>query len=127
MADDRKPLSDAELSVLKVLWRLGPSPVRSVLDALPMRDWAYTTAKTILSRLEAKGYAERDRSEQPHLFRPMLGRDELVQGEMETLRSRVCDGQAGPLVRALVDPELLSRDELLRLRARLDELFEEEG
>lgn len=126
MTDDRKALSDTELSVLKVLWQLGPSPVRSVLKALPARDWAYTTAKTILSRLEEKGYVGRDRSGQPHIFGALVGRDDLIQDEIATLRSRVCDGEVGPLVRALVGRELFSREDLVRLRARLDEFFEEE-
>lgn len=127
MKGDRKPLSDAELSVLKLLWDLGPSPVRRILDAMSSRDWAYTTGNTILARLEEKGYVERDRSSQPHVYYPILGRKELVTYEMERIRSRICDGERAPLVHALVRGDSLSREDIEELRAHLDELLEEEG
>lgn len=126
MNRDRKPLSDAELSVLKLLWDLGPSPVRSILDAMPSRDWAYTTANTILVRLEEKGYVERDPSSQPHIYRPSVDRDELVTYEMERLRSRICNGERIPLLHALVRDSSLSTQDIRELRAHLDGLLEEE-
>lgn len=127
MKRDRKPLSDAELSVLKLLWDLGPSPVRKILDAMSSRDWAYTTGNTILARLEDKGYVETDRSSQPHIYRPILRRDELVKYEVERLRSRICDGEGVPLVQALVRGDSLSTEDIRELRAYLDELLEAGG
>ena len=38
--------TDAELSILRVLWERGPSTVRQVHDVLSVdRDFAYTTAR----------------------------------------------------------------------------------
>ncbi|HUF11505.1 MAG TPA: BlaI/MecI/CopY family transcriptional regulator [Longimicrobiales bacterium] len=123
MQDERRELSDAELEALKALWSIGPSQVREVMEALRAggRDWAYTTAKTILDRLEAKGYARRDRSEAAHIYHPTVTRDDLARLRVGELRAELYDGAAAPLVRALVEGGL-SPDEVRSLRASLDAL-----
>lgn len=119
MADERRELSDAELDTLKVLWMRGPSQVREVMDAQRERDWAYTTTKTVLDRLEAKGYVRRDRSGAAHVYHPTVTRDELARARVAELRDELFDGAAGELVRALVDGGLSEAD-VRALRARLD-------
>lgn len=123
MTDERRELSDAELETLKALWAIGPSQVREVMEALRAsdRDWAYTTTKTILDRLEAKGYARRDRSGAAHVYHPTFTRDDLARARVQELRADLYDGAAAPLVHALVDGAL-SEDEVRALRASLDAL-----
>ena len=123
MAEERKELSDAELETLKVLWASGPSQVRDVMEALRAedREWAYTTTKTILDRLEAKGYARRDRGGSAHVYHPTVTRDELARLRVAELREELFDGAAGALVRALVDGGL-TEDDVNALRASLDAL-----
>ena len=61
---DASSLGDNELDLLKMLWEHGPGTVRTVNEVLQRqgRRWAYTTVLTLLSRLEAKGYATSDKS-----------------------------------------------------------------
>src|SRR5262245_49028623 len=48
--------SDAEWKVLNALWREHPASARDLLDRLSAdTGWAYTTLKTILTRMEEKG------------------------------------------------------------------------
>jgi BlaI family penicillinase repressor len=52
--------TDAELAILRVLWRLGPSTVRQVQEALMrLQPTGYTTALKQLQIMAAKGLVDR--------------------------------------------------------------------
>ncbi len=123
MAAPLKSLSDGEQDALRALWELGPSQVRDVMDWLGSRDrdWAYTTTKTILDRLESKGYARRDRTESAHVYHATVTRDEVARRRVADVRDELFDGSAAPLVRALVEGGL-DEAEIRALRASLDAL-----
>jgi len=106
------------------LWDLEQATAREVLDALSAdgRTWAYTTAKTLLDRLEAKGYVTRDRRDLAHVFRPSVGREEYLRNQTRALRDELYRGQAAPFVHALLDGLDLSQAEIHELRTTLDEM-----
>lgn len=128
MARRQAPISDTELSVLKVLWRIGAGTVRDVEAGLPRRrqPLAYNTVLTLLSRLRDKGYVAVDRSGPAHVFRATMTRDEVIGHGLATLAARICDGTAGPLVHALVRGGRFSADEIAGFRKLLDELEPED-
>ena len=116
-------LSEAEIEVLKVLWDLGPSPVRAINRELAGRGrrWAYTTVSTLLLRLSTKGCVASDASEVPHVYRASVSRDELVGRRLREAADELCDGDAAPLVLALVQKHRFTAEELARFRRLLDE------
>lgn len=131
MADEasRRPITEAELDALKMLWELGPSPAGRIRVALAShgRDWAYTTTKTILDRLEEKGYVRRDRRETPHIYVPIMSAAGVARDRLGELRKELFDGRDLPLVRALLDGARLSSEAIAELRATLDSLESEGG
>lgn len=124
MSEGPKPISDAELDLLKVLWRLGPSTVRQVLDGLApgSRSWAYTTVQTLLTRLVQKGYITASRDGRAHIFAAAVKREDLLGRELREIADRVCDGEATPLVLALVGKNRFSKEDLKQFRELLDRL-----
>jgi predicted transcriptional regulator len=122
-------LSEAEVEVLKVLWDLGPSPVRAINRELSGRGrrWAYTTVSTLLLRLSTKGCVASDASEVPHVYRATVSRDELVGRRLREAADELCDGDAAPLVLALVQKHRFTDEELARFRRLLDEARAEPG
>jgi predicted transcriptional regulator len=115
-------LSEAEGEVLKVLWDKGPGTVRYINEVLEQRGrrWAYTTVATLLQRLASKGYIASDPSTVPHIYRALVTRDELLERRLQDAADELCDGQAVPLVLALVQNNHFSAAELARLRRLLD-------
>ena len=115
-------LSEAEREVLKVLWDHGPGTVRRINGVLEERGrrWAYTTVATLLQRLAVKGYVASDPSAVPHVYRALTTRDQLLERRLQDAANELCDGQAVPLVLALVQGNRFSREELARLRQLLD-------
>ena len=124
MPEKKAPHSDTELEVLKVLWELGSATVREINEVLKgrKRRWAYTTVLTLLTRLEAKGYVESDKSGFAHVFRPRVSREKLLRQRLSGLAEELCEGTAAPLVHALVGGRRFSPEEIEGFRRLLDEL-----
>jgi BlaI family transcriptional regulator, penicillinase repressor len=116
-------LSDAEREVLKALWEHGPGTVRAVNEVLKGRGrhWAYTTVATLLQRLAAKRYVASDPSAVPHVYRAVVTREEFLERRLQDAADELCDGQAAPLILALVRGSRFTPEELERLRRLLDE------
>ncbi|MGQ0628153.1 MAG: BlaI/MecI/CopY family transcriptional regulator [Phycisphaerales bacterium] len=56
---DTKRINATEWDLLEALWTLRRGTAREVTDAVaPVRDWAYSTVKTMLDRMAAKGLVE---------------------------------------------------------------------
>lgn len=117
-------LSDAELEVLKVLWTEGPATVREINQVLRRqgRSWAHTTVLTLLQRLEVKGFAASDKSGMAHVFRAVITRDTLLRERLSHLATELCEGTATPLVRALVEGQRFTAEEIEHFRQLIDRL-----
>lgn len=128
MSKQPRSLSDGELSALKTLWRHGAQTAGEVREHLNRdgRAWAYTTTKTILDRLEEKGYVRRKRTSTPHVYVPIVSPEMVAQHRLGAIRRELFDGSRLPLIRALVQDFGLKSDELAELRALLDAHAREE-
>lgn len=118
----RKPIPDAELEILQVLWDLGQATVRDLLDRLPGADRAYTTVQTLLNRLESKGCVTTRKDGRALVYTPAVEREELLTAELADVASRVTGGRASPLVLNLVERGNLTPDDIAQLRALLDRI-----
>jgi predicted transcriptional regulator len=116
-------ITDAEWSLLQLLWQRGPSTVRQLTDVLYPRGGAseFATVHRLLERLEAKGHVRRERGAGANLFRAAHPRDEVVGQEFEVLLDKLCGGSLQPLLSNLVRSRRLSADELRDLLALLDD------
>lgn len=114
----------AELSILRVLWRLGSATVREVHEALSEgEDTGYTTVLKFLQIMYSKGLVERDASRRAHVYRPLLSQAAAQQQMTEQLVDRVFDGSRSKLVLAALDgSEETTPAELAEIRALLDRL-----
>ncbi|MGH3626899.1 MAG: BlaI/MecI/CopY family transcriptional regulator [Sciscionella sp.] len=117
--------TEAELELLRVLWRLGPVTVRQVHDALPPRngETAYTTILSTLQIMYQKGLVSRDESERAHVYSAALSQNQAQQQLLGKLLHRVFEGSTAALVmQALGSAKPASMEEIEKIRARLDEL-----
>jgi predicted transcriptional regulator len=76
--------------------------------------------QTLLSRLQAKGYAVSDKSGVAHVFHAAVTRDDLIQQRLVDLADRLCEGTASPLVHALVGGHRFTAEEIEEFRKLLD-------
>jgi BlaI family transcriptional regulator, penicillinase repressor len=123
----KSDITDAEMEVLKVLWRGGAGTVREIAARLPSeRRRAYTTLQTLLKRLEDKGAVSCAKDKAPHVYCAVVTRQSLMKNRLNSIAEELCDGAAGPLVMALVEKNRFSKTELDSFRTLIDQLDETE-
>ena len=115
--------TDAELEILKVLWRRGPSTVREVFDVLSeTKQTGYTTVLKFMQIMSEKGLVRRDETERAHRYEAALAEDETQRRLVGDLLWKVFDGSARKLVLHALSAERASAEELSEIRRMLDEL-----
>ncbi|HEU4594477.1 MAG TPA: BlaI/MecI/CopY family transcriptional regulator [Pyrinomonadaceae bacterium] len=115
--------TDAELEILKVLWRRGPSTVREVFEQLSeFKTSGYTTVLKMMQIMSEKGLVRRDETQRAHVYRAALAEDETQRQLVGDLLRRAFDGSAKRLVLQALSTERASADELNEIRRMLDEL-----
>ena len=104
MASERPRPTEAELSILRVLWDNGPLSVRAVLKKLNEKKLnvdkpiGYTNVLKVMQIMTDKGLVERDESCRPQIYRP---RDTQVKTQSQLLR-HMLDRVFGGSTRAMV-------------------------
>ena len=71
----RLRLGPLEIDVMEMMWKLGPSNVRDVVERLE-RKLAYTTIMTTLDRLYKKGLLERELTDRAFVYQAKVSREE---------------------------------------------------
>jgi len=118
--------TDAELSILRILWDRGPSTVREVHDiASRERPIAYTTTLKLLQIMTDKGLAVRTEEGRSHIYAPSLGEQATQRRLIDDLVERAFGGSAAKLVMRALDTEPASHEERLEILRLIRERSEE--
>jgi predicted transcriptional regulator len=114
----RKP-TDAELAILRVLWKRGPSTVREVAESLG-KDTGYTTALKLLQIMTEKQLVVRDETERTHVYAAALTEEQTQRQLVSDLVDRAFGGSAAKLVLQALAATKASPDELAEIRKLLN-------
>src|SRR5262245_58232806 len=113
--------TDAELSILRILWDRGPSTVRQVHERLASeRPAAYTTALKLLQIMAEKGLVDRDERDRTHIYRARLSEETTQRQLVRDLLERAFGGSAGKLVMQALAAKRASAEELSDIRKAID-------
>ncbi len=127
MAGKTPKPTDAELSILRVIWEQGPSTVRQIQQVLDrVRPTGYTTVLKLLQIMTEKGLVRRDESERSHVYRARYSEDQTQQQLLGDLLDRAFAGSTSKLVMQALSSRKASAEELAAIRKLLDE-WEEGG
>lgn len=122
----RKPsdVTDAELSILEVLWKHGTATIRELADLLYPAGGVseYATVKKLVARLEAKGCVERDDSQKAHVLRATIGRDELIGRRLQEVVDSLCEGTWSPILTQLINAKGLTSKQQDTLNSLIDDM-----
>jgi BlaI family transcriptional regulator, penicillinase repressor len=112
-----------ELEILRILWELGPSPVRAIHARLSQaKGTNYSTTVKMLSVMLTKGLARRDEDATPHVYRAAMTRDRAARKFLRELIEKVYDGSAMSLVLQALAGGKASQREIDEARELLDEM-----
>lgn len=115
--------TDAELSILRVLWERGPSTVREVHDALsPTQSTGYTTVLKLMQIMAEKGLVTRDESQRAHIYEARHSQQKMQRQIVADLVERAFGGSPAKLVMQALSGRKTSAGELSEIRELLDRL-----
>ena len=115
--DKKITVSDAEWTVLEVLWSAGkPLNATDIRNGLgESRRWERTTVLTLIQRLLKKGVLRQEKRE-VYYYEPCVKREEYIKDETKDFVDKFFRGSSRNLAAALVNSEALSKKELEELR-----------
>jgi predicted transcriptional regulator len=111
----------AELAILQVLWRRGPSTVRDVHETLDT-ETGYTTVLKLLQIMMEKGLVTRDTSQRSHVYQAGASEEETQGQLLDDLLDRAFNGSSSRLVLRALSSRRASPDDLAEVRRLLDRM-----
>ena len=119
-------LTDVELELMSILWKLSEGSVHEVIEALPGdRKLAYTSVSTILRILEQKGVVTTRKEGRGHIYIPQLKKTDYEARAVRHVVDRVFDGTPLSVVRQLLGSGDLKAQDLQELKALIQRMEEQ--
>jgi BlaI family penicillinase repressor len=117
------PPTEAELNILNVLWRKGPSTVRTVHEELYRNtDVGYTTTLKLLQNMFAKGLVSRNEDERQHVYTATVSQQRTLNEVVRRWADNTFGGSSAALAMRALDAKRVTREELAALKALVSRL-----
>ncbi|HEX3892404.1 MAG TPA: BlaI/MecI/CopY family transcriptional regulator [Terracidiphilus sp.] len=115
---DPAELGELERDILSIVWRLGKVTAEQVREELdrPLKD---STVRTVLRRLEEKGYLAHAVDDRTFVYSPAESRHHVAGRAVKRIVDWFCEGSVEALLVGMVDSKVLDRAELQRLADRI--------
>jgi predicted transcriptional regulator len=126
MAKKNYELTEGEWAIIQAVWDNEPCAAPTVQETLDAeRSWGYSTVKTMMDRMVAKGLLTTERIRNLILYSSAITRAEAQSGEVMRAIRRAFDGALTPMMQFLLDNNKLSGDQLAELEALIQSKKEE--
>lgn len=113
-------ISMLEQLVMDFVWVHAPCTAEACREGLaarrPLKD---STIRTILRRLEAKGYLRHEVDGRTYLYRPLEGPQSVAARAVKQIIDKLCGGSVEQLLVGMVDHEVLDRKQLQHLAQKI--------
>jgi BlaI family penicillinase repressor len=123
---DPAELGELERDILGIVWRLQKVTAEEVREEVerPLKD---STIRTVLRRLEEKGYLAHSVDNRTFIYRPAESPQKVAARAVQRIVDWFCEGSVEELLVGLVDSKVVSRAELERLARRVAAAKKQEG
>ncbi len=120
MAKKKFELTPAEWIIIQAVWDNQPCAAPAVQETLAgEKGWSYSTVKTMMDRMTAKGLLKTERIRNLILYRSTITRRQAQQSEVMRMVTRAFDGAFTPMMQFLLDNTNLSKSELSELETMI--------
>jgi BlaI family transcriptional regulator, penicillinase repressor len=131
MSRSKQPLSaplptGAELDILAALWRMGPSTVREVHEAMG-KESGYTTTLKQMQLMTEKGLLIRSERFRSHVYEAGYAKEQTQLQIAGDLMKRAFGGSAAGLILGALSAKPASNEELADIRRMLDQFEKGKG
>lgn len=117
MGREIQRLPDAELEVMQALWDQKAYPVSSaeIMEGVAGKGWQPATLLKFLSRLEERGFVEREKEGRTNWYRPLVSKQDYLAVESRSFLERLHGGSLPSLVAALVSSRAIGEADIAEL------------
>lgn len=113
-------LTEAEWTVIKAVWDREPCTAPDIQERLlDTTGWTYSTVRTLMDRMVAKGLLASEKLRNLTLYRSAVTRDQARQGELQYALDHAFDGALAPMVQTLIETRDLTAREIEEIEALL--------
>ncbi|MDP5276408.1 BlaI/MecI/CopY family transcriptional regulator [Chengkuizengella axinellae] len=114
-------ISEAEWSIMKVLWEKSPLTSTEIIQALKeVTSWSPKTIHTLISRLVKKEAIGEKKESRLKSFFPLVTEEECKSTETKSFLKKVYSGSLQMFIANFVKDEKLSQNEIEELKDILD-------
>ncbi len=115
----KEKLFDSEAKVMEIIWKKSPISAKEIsLIAAETIGWNKNTTYTVIKKLEAKGFIQRN--DPGYICVPLVSQNEMQKVEVSSLVKRVFGGSRKALFSALLEEEPLSAKEINEMLKLID-------
>ena len=109
-------LTRAEWAIIKAVWNNEPCAAPAIQGKLfKQTKWAYSTVRTIMDRMVAKGLLTAEKSGSVTLYRSAVTREQAQRGELLYALKHAFNGALTPMLQCLLEAGELSEAELAEI------------
>src|SRR5215469_5119150 len=120
MHSSKKPLSNLEQMVMRVVWQRRSATAEEVREALAKRHFMKeSTCRTVLKRLEEKGYVSHRVESRTNIYTGVEPPSNVTVKAIRQIIDRFCNGSVERLLTGMVDSEVIDSRELKDLAAKI--------
>jgi len=111
-------LTAAEWTIIKAVWENEPCAAPDIQEKLfSQTHWTYSTVRTMMDRMVAKGLLTSEKIRNLSLFRSAVTPAQARRGELAYALKHAFDGALTPMVQCLLETNDLTREELAGLES----------
>ena len=118
MDDSLPELGDLEREVMQLVWAHGPVTAEAVRKRLPRR-LKESTVRTVLRRLEDKGYADHTVEGRTYIYHAAEPRSRVAAKAVQRIVDWFCNGSIEEVLVGMVDTAMLDQRQLRMLADRV--------
>ena len=118
---ESQTLTEAELRLMQIIWKHGPSTVQAVVDQLPQDSpLAYSTVLTMLRILEKKGYLTHSKEGRAFVYHSVVDQRAARSGALKHVMQRFFENSPRLLLANLIEDETLDESDLTLLKQLIE-------
>jgi BlaI family penicillinase repressor len=118
MAKEPVELTRAEWAIIKAVWNHEPCTAPMVQEQLKRKTrWSYSTVRTIMDRMVAKGLLVSEKAGKVTLFRSAVTRGQAQRSELLYALKHAFNGALTPMVQCLLTTKELTEADIAELEA----------
>jgi BlaI family transcriptional regulator, penicillinase repressor len=118
MSSKLPPLGDLEHEILTILWNGGELTAAGVREKVA-RELKDATIRTVLRRLEDKGYVTHTVDAGTFIYKPKESSDSAAADALKGILDKFCGGSIERALQALVDAAFVEPRQLVAIAGRL--------